>query len=96
MRLAEIYLIVAETAPLTEANEVYKEYCDARNVPYIPLTESDRRERILLEYIREFCGEGQNFYTYKRYNTKNMLFGVRELTDEQYRLVIPSAELLND
>ena len=96
MRLAEIYLIIAETAPLDEANAAYEEYCDARNVDYVPLSESDRRERILLEYIREFTGEGQNFYTYKRFNAKNMLFGVRELTEEQYRLVIPDAELLTE
>ena len=57
---------------------------------------SDRGERILMEFIREFTGEGQNFYTYKRHNVQNMLFGVRPCTEEQYRLVIPSMELISD
>ena len=96
VRLAEMYLIIAENAPLEEANIIYEEYCKARNLTYVPLTESDREERILLEFIREFTGEGQNFYTYKRYNTKNMLFGVRECTEEQYQLPLPESELLND
>ena len=96
MRLAEIYLIIAENAPLAEANAAYEEYCNARNIPYVALMESDRGERILMEFIREFTGEGQNFYTYKRHNVQNMLFGVRPCTEEQYRLVIPSMELISD
>ena len=96
LRLAEIYLMIAEIAPLDEANEAYEEYCAARNVTFVPLTEENRKDKILLDYICEFAGEGQNFYTYKRLNVKNMLFGERELTEEQYRLVIPDAELLTE
>ena len=96
LRLAEIYLIIAETAPLDEANEVYEEYCISRNVPYVPLSENDRQERILVEYIREFAGEGQNFFAYKRRNAIKMLFGVRNLTEDMYRMVIPEEERLTE
>lgn len=96
MRLAEIYLVIAENAPLDEANEAYEAYCKSRNIDFVALTESDRKERILWEFIREFTGEGQNFYTYKRHNVKNMLFGVRECTEEQYQLVIPDSEMIDE
>ena len=47
MRLPEIYFIIMECGPLDEANTLYEEYCAARNIEYIPLTEMDRKERIM-------------------------------------------------
>lgn len=85
-----------EKAPLTEANEVYKEFCTARGLEYVPLTETDRQERVYKEWIRELIGEGQNFFTYKRLNVRNMIFGISECSEEQYILPIPEKEYLGE
>ena len=58
IRLSEMYLMIMEKAPLTEANEVYKEFCTARGLEYVPLTEIDRQGRVYKEWIRELIGEG--------------------------------------
>lgn len=96
IRLSEMYLTIMEKAPLTEANEVYKEFCTARGLEYVPLTETDRQERVYKEWIRELIGEGQNFFTYKRLNVRNMIFGISECSEEQYILPIPEKEYLGE
>ena len=96
IRLSEMYLMIMEKAPLTEANEVYKEFCTARGLEYVPLTETDRQERVCKEWIRELIGEGQNFFTYKRLNVRNMIFGISECSEEQYILPIPEKEYLGE
>ena len=92
IRLPEMYFVIMECAPLTEANEVYEEYCAARNIEYIPLTEEDRRERVMWESIREYVGECQNFFTYKRNNVSNMYGATTPCSAEQYIMPIPEAE----
>ena len=66
IRLAEMYLIIAECAPLDEANEVYRELLSNRNAPVTVLTETNREDVLKTEYLKEFYAEGQMFYTYKR------------------------------
>ena len=96
MRLSEIYLNIMEHGSLSEANVVYEEYCEARGMTYVPLTESDRLAKVELEYIREFMGEGQNFYTYKRLGVTNMYWnGLSECGEAQYVLPLPEKELKN-
>lgn len=95
MRLPEIYFIIMECGPLDEANTLYEEYCAARNIEYIPLTEMDRKERIMLESIREYVGEGQNFFTYKRNNMRRMLGTTVDCLEDQYIVTIPEAESLD-
>ena len=95
MRLPEIYFIIMECGTLEEANTLYQEYCAARNIEYVALTESDRQERIILESIREYVGEGQNFFTYKRNNVKRMIGAVTDCSDNQYIVPIPEAEYLD-
>lgn len=95
MRLPEIYFIIMECGSLEEANLLYKEYCAARNITYVPLTEEDRQERIILESIREYVGEGQNFYMYKRNNVKRMVGGTTDCSEEQYIVPIPKSEYLD-
>lgn len=51
-------------------------------------------ERVYKEWIRELIGEGQNFYTYKRYGVTRMYFNPVEITNEQYVLPIPEKEFL--
>ena len=96
MRLAETYLIIMEKAPLDEANQTYQEFCTARGVEYVPYTEVDRRERVYKEWIRELIGEGQNFFTYKRLETKNMFFGMMPWSSGDYILPIPEDELMSE
>ena len=96
IRLSEMYLMIMEKAPLTEANEVYKEFCTARGLEYVPLTEIDRQGRVYKEWIRELIGEGQNFFTYKRLNVRNMIFGISECSEEQYILPIPEKEYISE
>ena len=72
IRLAEMYLIIAECADLSEANGMYKEFLASRGLVTTELTESNRKEVIQLEYLKEFYAEGQMFYVYKRLGTVTM------------------------
>lgn len=92
IRLPEMYFIIMECGTLAEANEAYQEYCDARNLTYVPLTEEDRVERVMMESLREYVAEGQNFYTYKRHNVANMVGASTSCSAEQYIMPLPEAE----
>lgn len=96
VRLPEIYFIVMECGTLSEANELYEQYCRARNIEYVALTDDSRLDKLLLEFIREYSGEGQNFFMYKRNNIRNMLFATTECTTESYVLPIPEGEFLEN
>ncbi|HJF71991.1 MAG TPA: RagB/SusD family nutrient uptake outer membrane protein [Butyricimonas virosa] len=96
IRLSEMYLIVMEKAPLDEANAAWEKFSAAREVAYVPYTEADRQERVYKEWIREFLGEGQNFYTYKRLGKDRMYFNTQLITENQYVLPIPEKEFLNN
>lgn len=96
IRLSEMYLIAMETATsLSEANELYKTYMTAREVPISQdLTQAELDAEIIKEYRREFWGEGQMFYTYKRLGTEEMLWKTdRTVTENDYIVPLPSSEL---
>lgn len=66
IRLAEVYLIAAECCPDPRKGRDYLNTVrGARNVKNIP-DEVDLMTSIELEYKREFVGEGQLFWLYKR------------------------------
>lgn len=95
VRLAEMYFVIMELATLNEANLAYEEFCTARNLTYVPMTEETRSEIVRWEYLREFIAEGQNFFTYKRFAVKRMLWQSAESLDceeEQYVLPLPPSE----
>lgn len=95
IRLSEMYLISMETSPtLSEANTLYIEYMKARNVLITNgfNNKNDLEKEIINEYRREFWGEGQMFYTYKRLGIKNMLWRDDEVTENQYIIPLPSTE----
>lgn len=100
MRLAEVYLMIAEHAPLSEANEVYEEFCEARNINRVELTDANRDEKILKEWIRELMAEGQNFFTYKRKAVERMLIMFPEEAsncgETEYVLPLPPKEYMNE
>jgi hypothetical protein len=94
IRLSEIYLIAMETSTdLAEVNALYAEYMAARNVMAPPLTEAQVAGEILNEYRREFFGEGQMFYTYKRLGTTRLLWKTdRDVTEVDYVVPLPASE----
>ncbi len=96
LRLSEMYLIVMETTTdLSEANTLWAEYQLARNVllgsdVFAGLTEL--REAMPGEYRREFFGEGQMFYTYKRMGSTSMLWGSDAVSETNYIVPLPDTE----
>lgn len=95
IRLSEMYLIAMETATtLQEANGFYKIYMEDRGVIASDLNQSQLNDEILKEYRREFFGEGQMFFTYKRLGAKRMLWkSDREVGEKDYILPLPKTEL---
>ncbi len=96
IRLSEIYLIAIEsTTDLAEANRLWKEYM----VSHAVLASQDAftnllsvKEGVLNEYRREFYGEGQMFYTYKRLGAATMLWRSTPITESNYIVPLPQTE----
>ena len=77
IRLSEMYLIATEYAGDKEiAEQYYKSYATAKGFPFSTFNsedwQSDRRNRLLREYVREFYAEGKSFFNYKRLNVINL------------------------
>lgn len=94
-KISELYLIAAECAPETEGIAYLNKLRSYRGLgalgPYDELEWS-----IYTEYRREFVGEGQLFFYYKRNVTKNI--GCEDYVsinspDKVYNLPIPTNEL---
>ncbi|SEM72469.1 SusD family protein [bacterium A37T11] len=95
IRLSEMYLIASECAPLDEANTYFSAYRIAKETNPITLTEVNRSSTLLNEYIKEFYGEGQSFYAYKRYGTTTMLWSDHITGKDQYVVPLPTGETSN-
>ncbi len=71
IRMAEMYFILMEYMPLAEAKEYFKTFRIARNMsPTIDnslITEADILLRLEKEYRKDFLGEGQMFFFYKKH-----------------------------
>ena len=93
IRLSEMYLIIAECAPLDEANAAYEEFMLSRGVEAEELTDDNREEILTEEYMREFYAEGQMFYVYKRFGTLTMRWATKECGEDVYVLPLPLREL---
>lgn len=94
IRLSEMYFIAMECAPtMAETNELYKTFAQARGIPAQEFTNlGDFRETMIKEYRKEFWGEGQMFYLYKRYFVQNMLNGLKGCNRDSYELPLPTRE----
>lgn len=70
LRLSEMYLIAAEAAPQAEGQAYWAAFRTSRNISAstLPADPSARQLEILKEFRKEFYGEGQAFYAYKRLN----------------------------
>lgn len=103
IRLSEVYYIAAESEPvLADKYEWLNRMRTRRGLPVLGVvSEEDFMKRLRMEYLREFLGEGQIFYLYKRlfsninsdengYDTNT--YGAKE---ERYVLPLPSGEIAN-
>ena len=96
IRMSEMYYIIAETAENeTDALESINLVLDNRGVEL--LTSASQLESTLLnEYQKEFWGEGQLFFYYKRMNRSSILSafsgGNVEMNDTKYVLPLPQSE----
>lgn len=92
IRLSEMYLIAMECSRIEEANIYYQKLCTARNANYVMITEDKIRETLIKEYNREFYGEGQAFYAYKRMGVEEIFFSQEKGTKEVYVVPLPIKE----
>lgn len=70
IRISEMYLIAAETAPYTQAEIFWNDFKLTRNFigEDLPEDVTQRQALLVKEYRKEFYGEGQSFFAYKRIN----------------------------
>ncbi len=95
LRMSEVYLIALEsTNSLEEANRLFQTYMRAHAVSNMPDFSSldDVQSFVIGEYRREFVAEGQMFYTYKRTNTREMLWCDEPVEEQDYILPLPRTE----
>lgn len=93
LRLAEMYLIAIECSPLPEASEYYKTLCAARDITPVTFDDEAQRTQVLIqEYNKEFFGEGQAFYAYKRLAAKDIYWAGTEGSVETYVVPLPLKE----
>jgi hypothetical protein len=71
LKISEMYLIAAETASdITTAGTQFNTLLYHRGLPNDNITTDNLKTKLLSEYAKEFIGEGQLFFTYKRLNNK--------------------------
>jgi hypothetical protein len=94
LRMSEIYLIAMETTTnLSEANSMYKTYMEQQN----ELIDGDTfasldevKAAMPAMYLREFYGEGQMFYAYKRWGTTSLsINGTTPETMDESKYIVP-------
>lgn len=59
------------------------------------LTDAEIKNEITKEYLKEFIGEGQLFFFYKRLGMKNIMDYGPEMTDDEYQMPMPESEIQN-
>lgn len=76
LRISEMYLIAAETAPFAEGQNYFKLFRTARNIGQLglPQTPDVLQSEIIKEYRKEFYAEGQGFFAYKRLSVNKPAF----------------------
>ncbi|SMC70432.1 RagB/SusD family nutrient uptake outer membrane protein [Pedobacter nyackensis] len=86
LRLSEMYLIAAESAPFNAGLAYFSLFRESRNIKQlaIPANEIALQAEIIKEYRKEFYAEGQSFFAYKRLNVQKPVF-----------LFAPSAAIIN-
>lgn len=105
IRIPEMYYILAESAYASADMEKALEYLNAvvtaRGLRPLSLedidTEAKFRRKLVGEYIKEYWGEGQIFFTYKRFNMDMDGVNSKHFTasDDAYVLPLPESEYEN-
>lgn len=108
IRISEMYYIAAECflepgAGYDRAKAVacLNKVRNQRNIPSnfdldaAILTDEQIRDEIKKEYMKEFVGEGQLFFYYKRLGLKQILDYAGEMTDLEYQMPMPESEITN-
>ncbi|QIH35916.1 RagB/SusD family nutrient uptake outer membrane protein [Sphingobacterium sp. DR205] len=95
IRLSEMYLIVAELAPVSEANTYFETFQKSRGLTNIViLNSSNRKQAVRDEYYREFYAEGQIFFMEKRLGSQTLkLAPARVMGEFEYVPPLPSGEI---
>lgn len=95
LRTSEIYLIAMETSnSLDEVNALHRQYMLSHNVAAAtPFASTDDVKKwIVDEYRREFYGEGQMFFVYKRTGAKEIKWWKGVADELTYILPLPETE----
>lgn len=107
IRISEMYYIAAECflEPGANYDKVKAVAClnkirNQRNIPItynLATTLSDAvvRNEITKEYLKEFIGEGQLFFYYKRLGFPSIMDYGKEMTDVEYQMPMPDSEIAN-
>lgn len=98
LRMSELYLIVIEDLPLDEAKPYFVTYRIARSMSSsldgTLTSENAVMARLEKEYRKEFFGEGQMFFFYKRLNYKAYTWPSKFTVPEgAYVLPLPKSQL---
>ncbi|WP_316748150.1 RagB/SusD family nutrient uptake outer membrane protein [Pedobacter gandavensis] len=103
LKISEMYYIAAECEPNKETAIGYLNKVRLnRNIGVLPVTTTDvqLKGEILKEYQKEFFGEGQLFFYYKRTNATSIpngsaATGTIAMDPVKYVVLIPQAEISN-
>lgn len=90
LKVSEMYLIAAETAPdATLAATWFNTLLYHRGLPDEEINSNNLKEKLRKEYAKEFLAEGQLFYACKRMNFDRRPILETALTDMQKAYVLP-------
>lgn len=98
LRTTELYFILAECATDTQMAESYLQQV-GQLYGELELPGNSISDKLLLAYRREFWGEGQLFYFYKRNSVDvipyaSIFDGTRQIFPEDYQVPVPESELI--
>lgn len=99
IRLAEMYLIAIECDPWSKRDELFQAFRIARamdaSLDNSLTDEAALYNRLEKEYRKEFYGEGQMFYFYKRRNMTRWTWpNVMDVSTEMYRIPRPEGQIM--
>ncbi len=95
IRLSEMYLILSECDYRNGGDglDALNELRVARNVGELTTAPSDYYTELVREYRREFIGEGQLFFLYKRLNRSSVIGSDADMVSEKaYTFPLPQSE----
>jgi len=97
MRISEMYLVKSETeyreGNVEKARSALNALRSARNLPLLAELPADYYQELAREYRREFMGEGQLFFLYKRLNSTIISYSsVDAVAEKVYTFPLPITE----